>query len=303
MAFERQKSWPHLGEAGNSHHSICLGRPSFESVDTDWIAAAAVMDLVLEFAFKPQHAGIALSPQRLIEVCVDSVQSAIDAVAGGADRLELCQAIQTGGLTPSVGLMVQARQAVDVPIIALIRPRGAGFGYSGTERRVMMRDVESLLSLGADGVAVGCLTAAGTLDLDWLGQVCRTADQQQVVCHRAFDVVPDQGDALQQLIDIGVHRVLTSGRQATAWHGRTAIQQIQIASAGKIEVLPGAGITPDNVVPLIRVTGCDQVHGTFRDSRHDQAGPVDASDYPVTNRTLVAAVRAALDGLPSGGWL
>ena len=129
------------------------------------------------------------------------------AEAGGADRVELCCALMLGGLTPSLGCLRESRAAVQIPIMAMIRPRAGGFSYSASEFKVMQRDIETALAEGADGIALGILTSAGAVDLVRCRQIVKLAAGRQVVFHRAFDVVPEPLVALEQLIDLGVTRL------------------------------------------------------------------------------------------------
>jgi copper homeostasis protein len=233
-------------------------------------------------------------PQIKLEVCVASVEDAIAAEAGGADRLELNMALELGGLTPSAGLFQEVRQAVDIPVIAMIRPRAGGFCYSRVESLLMMRDAELMLGLGADGLAAGALLADATLDCRFWNNFVKLAQGRDVVFHRAFDVIPQQEEALRQLIDLGTTRVLTSGGRETAVEGRDQIARLIRLAASCIEILPAAGITPKNIVHLIQAIGCDQVHGSFRELRHDPAGCVVDGSYVSTSRNRVAEAKAAL---------
>jgi len=230
-----------------------------------------------------------------LEVCVASVEDALAAESGGADRLELNMALELGGLTPSAGLLQEVRQAVQLPVIAMVRPRAGGFCYSRAESLLMMRDAELLLGLGADGLAAGALLQGGTLDVRFLSELVRMAGSREVVFHRAFDILSQQDEALRRLIDLGVTRVLTSGGRDTAWEGREQIARLGRLAGNRIEILPGSGITPESVTALIHATGCDQVHGSFRQMRHDPAGCVADGSYPATSQSRVAEVRAALN--------
>ncbi len=230
-----------------------------------------------------------------LEVCIASVDDAIAACAGGANRLELNVGLELGGLTPSVGLLEEVKQAVAVPVVAMVRPRGAGFCYSRRERLVIMRDAESLLSAGADGIVSGALQSDGTIDLDFWQPLREVVLNRELVFHRAFDLISDQVTELQRLINSGTHRVLTSGGCQTAWEGREQIQRLRLFAEGQIEILAGAGVSPVNAAQLIDATGCNQLHGSFRKILHDSAGHVADEDYPATDQKLVAATRAALD--------
>ena len=222
----------------------------------------------------------------IIEACVASVESAVAAARGGADRLELNAALELDGLTPSFGLFKEVRAACDLPIIVMIRPRGQGFAYSPHEYAIMLEDIKQFKRAGADGFALGFLTDNFEIDAEKTSEAVKLAGPCEVVFHRAFDVTQDATTALESLIDCGVHRVLTSGQQSSAPEGISELKALQTQSDGSIEILPGAGIKPSNVVQVLQDTGCSQVHGTFRKS---------------VNSVSVAGGLASLKALPPAG--
>jgi copper homeostasis protein len=238
---------------------------------------------------------MSLNPPRrvILEVCIASVADACEAVAGGADRLELNVALELGGLTPSGALLAEVKRVVDVPVIVMIRPRGAGFVYRESEVGVMWRDAEELLARGADGIAWGALTPERHIDVSVCQAMVALSGNHTTVFHRAFDLVADPLAAARQLVDLGVRRILTSGQAPTAPEGSSLIARLRQQFAGSMEILPAGGVRPDNVRALLQRTGCDQVHGSFRRCLEDPARPVAESTYGVTDRQMVAAVRAA----------
>ena len=207
----------------------------------------------------------------LVEICIESVDDAKS--AAGADRLELCQALAVGGLTPSAGVQKEVRSITSLPIMTMIRPRPGGFCYSTSEFSVMRHDVDSALELGANGVVFGVLTASANIDTSRIVEVIlqvRSAGRPvDVVFHRAFDFTPDPFEALEQLVDLGVTRVLTSGQKATALDGASVIKELIIRAKGRIEILPGSGIRPENVRQVISQTGCTQLHASLRTELFD----------------------------------
>jgi copper homeostasis protein len=246
----------------------------------------------------------------LLEICCGSAGDAIEAAAGGADRVELCSALFLGGLTPSLGSLLEVKQRTQIPVIAMNRPRQAGFCYSPTEFAVMERDAELLLEHGADGIVFGVLNADGTIDVKRTLNLRERIGARQAVFHRAFDVTPDPFRALEELIDLGIRRVLTSGQKNAALEGAKLIKQLLERAEGRIEVLPGAGITVDNVRHLVDRTGCTQVHLTAFAERQDPStlsnagiyfgapnGP-EESKYELTDREYVRRMKAEL---PSSG--
>lgn len=205
----------------------------------------------------------------LLEVCVASVDDALAAAAGGADRLELNSALGLGGLTPSAGLFAEVRKRVALPVIAMVRPRPGGFAFSETDFDVMMHDAAALLAAGADGLAFGVLTPSGEIDVDRCRQLRELCGDRAAVFHRAFDVTPDPFAALETLIGLGFTRVMTSGQEETAFNGSPLIADLVRRAAGRIEVLPSGGINRFTAADVVARTGCDQVHAALRTAARD----------------------------------
>lgn len=207
----------------------------------------------------------------ILEICTASVDDCIAAQQGGADRVELNAALALGGLTPSLAALIEARAAIDLPIIVMIRPRPGGFCYGPHDFAVMQRDVDLALEHGADGIAFGILTEDGALDEPRCAQLISQLGAREVVFHRAFDLVPDPGGALERLIDLGVRRVLTSGQEASAYEGAAAIARYREQAAGRIEILPAGGINASTVAHVVARTGCDQVHASLTTTKVDRS--------------------------------
>jgi len=212
----------------------------------------------------------------LLELCIASLEDALAAAEGGAGRVELNSALEVGGLTPSAGLVrevVESLDATPTSVVAMIRPRPGGFCYSKSELRVMQRDIAMALRLGVDGIAMGVLTNKGEVD----DAACQMliepvlAAGKQAVFHRAFDVTPNAQQALESLVRLGFARVLTSGQASSAWAGVEVIAALIQQAKMRIEILPGAGITADNIADLVRHCGCTQVHGSLRKQRRDDS--------------------------------
>lgn len=245
--------------------------------------------------------------QIVVEVAVDSVAGARAAVAGGARRLELCSALLEGGLTPTRGLLTAVCAAVSVPVFAMARPRGGDFLYDDDEFEVLLCDIADLRAAGAAGIVSGVLDADGAIDRSRLARIVVAAAGLPVTCHRAFDLCADPAAALEDLIALGVTRVLTSGQAASAPVGADAIARSVAAAAGRIVVMAGAGVRPDNVRDLVRRTGCREVHlsaTAWRDSamRFRRAGvPMGIAPSPdeyslrSTDRDTVARTIANVD--------
>jgi len=246
-------------------------------------------------------------PKVLLEICTASVDDCEAAQSGGANRIELNSALMLGGLTPSHGLIVEARRILTIPLIVMIRPRSGGFSYSQSDLRVMMRDAEFALESGVDGIAFGFLNPDGTLDRPNCDQLIKLARPRQLVFHRAFDVVRDPSSVLEQLIDLGVTRVMTSGQEASAYNGSAAISKLIQQASGRIEILPAGGITRFTIADVLSRTGCNQVHASLTTARKDSStmarpqvsfgGTLQPPEdlFKVTDSGAVAALRASLD--------
>ena len=235
----------------------------------------------------------------LLEVCVQSPADCLAAAEGGADRVELCQAIELGGLTPSHGVIVDSCTSSPLPVIVLARPRPGDFVYSKVEIDLVARDLEHLQDSGAHGVAIGALTRGGEVDLAALETWSSASGDLELVFHRAFDSCRDPLGSLALLSDHGVRRVLTSGSAATAAEGAENLATWIEAMGEGIEILPAGTIRPDNGQALIEETGADQVH--FRapaqadmTGTHLALGSQDTGPHEVTDPKIVRAVREAL---------
>lgn len=203
---------------------------------------------------------------KIIEVCCGSYEDCLNAAAGKANRIELNSALHLGGLTPAVGTLKLVKAEVDLPVICMVRPRGAGFCYSEAETRAMMADAEELLKAGADGIAFGFLHQDGSLE-EQKNQAMITLIHQygkEAVFHRAFDCVKDPYATMEKLIALGVDRVLTSGLQAKAYDGRELIQSLQKQYGDQIQILAGSGVNAGNAKELMEITGISQVHSSCK---------------------------------------
>jgi copper homeostasis protein len=239
-----------------------------------------------------------------LEVCIDSVESAIAATEAGADRLELNAGLELGGLTPSPGLVAEVLASTSLPVIAMLRPRAGDFVYSDSEFRIIRRDAESLLSAGVTGLAFGFLDEFGNIDRPRTYALTALMSGRESVFHRAFDIVPSLNFALEELIDLGIWRVLTSGGAVTAIAGVPQLALLNEQAAGRIEILAGAGVKASNVRRLVDGSGCKQVHGTFRgpgvyvsayESSEDAGlAAFRAPAYPGASADEIRAVRKAL---------
>ncbi|WP_298527666.1 copper homeostasis protein CutC [uncultured Porphyromonas sp.] len=199
-----------------------------------------------------------------IENCAGSAESARRAQLGGAYRIELCAGLPEGGTTPSYGEIVAARRAVDIKLNVIIRPRAGDFLYTPIEVEAMLEDIKMARQLGVDGIVVGCLTPDGEVDKPLLRRFVEASGDLPVTFHRAIDVCRDPSAALEDIIKAGCARVLTSGGKATALEGAEVIAQLVKQAGDRIIIMPGAGVTPENIAELARITGAKEFHFTGR---------------------------------------
>ena len=205
----------------------------------------------------------------LVEICCGSLDDAIEAERGGADRVELCSALFLGGLTPSIGTIVEAKKRLKIPIVVMIRPRGGGFCYSEAEMAAMERDTIAAVEQGADGIVFGILNPAGSLDEERCRRIRKLIGNRQAVFHRAFDVTPDPLRSLDQLVEMGFTRLLTSGQEDSVPEGVPLIKRLVDYAHDRIEVLPGGGIKLHTLRTVVEATGCKQVHLTAFKTQYD----------------------------------
>lgn len=199
------------------------------------------------------------------EVCANSVESCLAAQTGGADRVELCAGIPEGGTTPSYGEISMARELLKTTRLhVIVRPRGGDFLYSPIEVKTMLKDIEMARQLGADGVVFGCLTAEGEIDIPIMQELMKASQGLSVTFHRAFDVCRHPQKALEQIIELGCHRILTSGQQPTAEQGIPLLKELQEQAAGRIILLAGCGVNENNISRIASETGIREFHFSAR---------------------------------------
>lgn len=204
-----------------------------------------------------------MSSKLTLEICVDTAEAFDAAIAGGADRIELCSALALGGLTATPGLMAYASGA-PIPVYALIRPRDGNFVFSRSEREVMQAEIGAAKAAGLAGVVLGASLADGRLDTETLLALIDAADGLRRGVHRAFDLVPDMGEALEMAIGLGFERILTSGGAAKAPDGIERLAALVTKAAGRISIMPGSGINKDNAAPILARTGAHELHASCR---------------------------------------
>lgn len=243
-----------------------------------------------------------------LEICVDSVESAIAAANGGAERIELCSALNEGGITPSAGLIRSVREAVGIQLFVIIRPRGGNFVYTDHELAVMRTDILEAKARNVDGVVLGVLTNDNTVDKARTAELIQLARPLQVTFHRAFDVCPDMDRALEDVIACGADRLLTSGGKSDAVKGMNAIAALQRKAGNRIRIMAGGGIRISNVRHVAVRTGIREIHTSLstqvRSPAYDGGAEGNTLHGGFTRFLLrehdVRAFKSALHAIPAG---
>jgi copper homeostasis protein len=202
----------------------------------------------------------------LLEVCANSVASALAAQAGGAYRVELCENLYEGGTTPSYGEIQIARKLLQIKLYVLIRPRGGDFLYSDIEYDIMTADVNYCIEAGCDGIVIGILNADGTIDKERCQKLIDLAKKNGlgVTFHRAFDMCTDMDQALEDIITLGCERILTSGGKSTAMEGANILAHLIKKADSRITIMPGSGVSEKNAADLVEFTGAKEIHSSAR---------------------------------------
>ncbi|CAB3801928.1 Copper homeostasis protein CutC [Paraburkholderia caffeinitolerans] len=233
-----------------------------------------------------------------LEVCVDSVDGLEAAIAGGADRIELCSALDLGGLTPTPGLIAAAARA-PIPVYAMIRPHARSFAWSPADTAAMLAEIDAVRAAGLAGVVLGAALPDGCLDVALLRTLCERARGLGTTLHRVFDLVPDPARALEEAVALQFERILTSGGAARATDGLAVLADLARRAAGRIAIMPGSGVTAENVAHIVETTGAAEVHASCRESlaQRDSKG-VELGFFPAhpacTSQRLVQAFKQTL---------
>lgn len=241
-----------------------------------------------------------------LEICANSAQSVINAEKGGAHRVELCANLWEAGTTPSTAEIKLALIHTSIEIFVLIRPRGADFVYSELEFEIMKEDIRIAKQLGVHGIVSGVLLADGSVDVGRTKELVELTAPLPFTFHRAFDVVNDSSRALEDVISCGAHRILTSGYCSTAIEGKNQLKKIQESAKGRIVVMPGGGITPENIIDLANETGCREFHASGKmliASRSKYKSPINlngSKDIPehkifVSDSSIISQLKTKLD--------
>lgn len=248
-----------------------------------------------------------MSNKSKIEICANSVESAVKAQQAGAYRVELCAGIPEGGTTPSFGEIRMARQLLNqTKLHVIIRPRGGDFLYSPLEQEIMLHDIKVSRQLGADGVVFGCLTAEGNVDMQLMKKLMNAVGDMSVTFHRAFDMCRNPKEALENIIELGIDRILTSGQEATAEKGIPLLKELVAQADGRIIIMPGCGVNAGNIRKIAEETGASEFHFSgrstvesgmiFRNKKVSMGGTVKIEEY-LKDVTDPDKVKAALSEL------
>lgn len=248
-----------------------------------------------------------MSKKSRIEICANSVESAVKAQQAGAYRVELCAGIPEGGTTPSFGEIRMARQLLtETKLHVIIRPRGGDFLYSPLEQEIMLHDIKVARQLGADGVVFGCLTPEGDVDMPLMEKLMHAVGNMSVTFHRAFDMCRNPKEALEQIISLGIQRILTSGQEATAEKGIPLLKELVDQANGRILIMPGCGVNAGNIRKIAEGTGTSEFHFSgrstvesgmvYRNAKVSMGGTVKIEEYlnDVTDPQKVKAALAEL---------
>lgn len=235
----------------------------------------------------------------MLEICATNIQSARSAQAAGAGRIELCSALDSGGLTPSPGLIEAVCQQVQIPVNVLLRPREGNFYYSSAELDIMLKDIRFCREAGAAGIVIGALTPKGQIDIATINSLLKKAAGLDITFHRAFDYTPDPFEALETLVELGIPRVLSSGQAATAYEGRFLLKKLVAQAGERICFMPGAGIHAGNIRDIAESTGAREFHLSGRvkivpESMQREIPGLEPG-YWESNAVVIRAVRAALE--------
>ena len=197
----------------------------------------------------------------ILEICANSYQSSKNAEVAGAHRIELCQELSIGGITPSYGLVTQVIENLSIETYVLIRPRSGNFSYSDAEFEIMKKDIKFCKKIGCHGIVSGILNEDNTLDVERTKELIELSKPLKFTFHRAFDCVPNPLETLEQLIDLKVDRVLTSGQESTAEKGIELLKTLNTKANNRIAILPGSGINPENV-KLFKELEFEEIHSS-----------------------------------------
>lgn len=242
----------------------------------------------------------------ILEICAADIDSVVAAAKSGADRVELCSALGEGGITPSAGLIAEALKVPGIKVNVLIRPRGGDFLYTPDEVAVMEYDIKLCREMGANGVVIGALTPEGDIDMATCRKLIAATGNMSITFHRAIDVCRSVEDALEQIVELGCHRILTSGHAASAMQGVDTLRQMVAQANGRIAIMAGGGVNPGNAAEIICKSGATEIHGSAKSTVNSlmkfrtadvNMGTPGADEYSrqTTSAEIVAEIVKVLD--------
>ena len=237
-----------------------------------------------------------------LEICVGSIGSALIAQAFGADRIELCDNLAEGGTTPSYGMIVQSKMKLEIPFFPIIRPRGGDFVFTRDEFQIMREDVLCCREMGCKGVVIGILRKDSTVDMERCAELIALAGDMEITFHRAFDRCLSMERSLEDLVELGCHRVLTSGGKEFASEGAEKLRSLVRQAGFRINIMPGSGITHRNLQKIAAETGAYEFHSTAKTLVENSMDPVSTQPY----RTMEADgehVKKLKEILKQIGWV
>lgn len=214
-----------------------------------------------------------------LEICVGSLQSALAAQAGGADRIELCDNLAEGGTTPSYGMLRQCKKLLKIPFFPIIRPRGGNFIFSNDEFEIMKEDVICCRDLGCEGIVIGILSSDGSIDTERCSELISLAGNMEITFHRAFDRCSDLERGLEDIIQMGCHRVLTSGGKEYAFEGIEILKSLVTQAGTRIIIMPGSGINELNLHKIAKETAAHEFHTTAKKLIEYDIDPINGEPY------------------------
>ena len=195
------------------------------------------------------------------EACVESFEKALESQNNGADRIELCENLSVGGTTPSYGTVKVCLEKLDIPIFPMIRARGGNFVYSKDEIEIMKEDIKIFKELGVKGVVLGCLISNNKIDLELTKELVDLAYPMEVTFHKAIDEISNPLDYIENLVNIGIKRILTSGGKATALEGKDLINEMIKKSNGRLKIVVAGKVTKENLNELSNLISANEFHG------------------------------------------
>lgn len=224
-----------------------------------------------------------------LEICANSLQSAMNAQMVGADRIEMCSELSVGGITPSLGLLKLIKEKIDIPVHVLIRPRSGNFNYSNDEFEQMKNDIQLCKDLGFAGIVSGVLSENNSIDIKRTQELIDISEPLSFTFHRAFDCVPKPEQALENLIQLGVNRILTSGQKDKAIDGLELLKRLKNQAKDQLIILPGSGIRPENA-EVFREAGFDEIHSSASVSAKIKSPFFDSTEQSVSDPKTISEI-------------